>query len=43
MADKIAGSGLEYDELRHLHLRFGRKGLISVLTKPPLSTFRSAP
>lgn len=25
MAEKIAGSGPEYDDLRNLYLRFGRK------------------
>ena len=43
IAEKIAGSGLEYDDMRNLYLRFGKKGLDSVLTKPPLSTISSAP
>ena len=43
IAEKIARSGLEYDDMRNLYLRFGKKGLVSVLTKPPLSTISSAP
>ena len=43
MADKIAGSRLEYDNLRNLYPRFGRKWLFSVLMKLQLSIFWSVP
>ena len=35
MAEKIAGSGLSYDDLAKLFANFGRNGLIAILSKPP--------
>jgi DNA polymerase III epsilon subunit-like protein len=34
MAEKIAGSGLSYDDLKTLFVHHGKKGLIAVLSKP---------
>ncbi len=34
MAEKIAGSGLSYDDLKKLFVHHGKKGLIAVLSKP---------
>ena len=35
MAEKIAGSGLTYEDLLKLFKEFGKPGLISILSKPP--------
>ena len=35
MAEKIAGSGLTYDDLLKLFKEYGKTGLISILSKPP--------
>ena len=43
IAEKIAGSGLEYDDLKKLYQRYERKGLVCILTKPPSSLRSSAP
>ena len=43
IAVKIAGSGLAYEDLKSLYLRFGRKGLVCILTRPPLSTRSTLP
>ena len=43
IAEKMAGSGLQYEDLKNLFERFGRKGLVCVLSKPPLSARSSAP
>jgi hypothetical protein len=43
IAEKIAGSGLRYEDLKNLYQRFGRKGLVCILTKPPLSSRSSLP
>ena len=43
IAEKIAGSGLRYEDLKNVYQRFGRKGLVCVLTKPPLSSHSSLP
>ena len=43
IAEKMAGSGLQYEDLKNLFKRFGRKGLVCVLSKPPLSARSSAP
>ena len=37
IAEKMAGSGLQYSDLKNLFQRFGRKGLVCILSKPPLS------
>jgi len=39
---KVAGSGLEYENLKDLYQRFGWKGLVCILTRPPLSSRSSA-
>ena len=38
IAEKIAGSGLTYEDLKNLYHRFGRKGLFCILTRSPLSS-----
>ena len=43
IAEKMAGSGLQYSDLKNLFQRFGRKGLVCILSKPPLSARSSAP
>lgn len=43
IAEKMAGSGLEYEDLKNLFNRFGRKGLVCILSQPPLSARSSAP
>ena len=43
MAEKMAGSGLKYEDLKDLFQSFGRKGLVCILSKPPLSARSSAP
>ena len=43
IAEKIAGSGLAYEDLKDLYQRFGRKGLVCILTRPPLSTRSTLP
>ena len=43
IAEKMAGSGLEYEDLKNLFNRFGRKGLVCILSQPPLSARPSAP
>ena len=40
---KIAGSGLSYEDLKDLYQPFGRKGLVCILTRPPLSSCSSLP
>ncbi|XP_020621317.1 uncharacterized protein LOC110058995 [Orbicella faveolata] len=43
ISKKMAGSGLEYEDFQNLFQRFGRKGLVGILSKPPLSARSSAP
>ena len=43
IAEKIAGSGLRYEDMNNLYQRFGRKGLVCILTRPPLSSRASLP
>ena len=43
VAKKIAGSGLRCEDLMNLHRRSGRKGLVCILMKPPLSIRSSTP
>ena len=35
IAEKIAGSGLKYEDLRQLHSRYGKEGLLAILSRPP--------
>ncbi|XP_078372624.1 uncharacterized protein LOC144656263 [Oculina patagonica] len=37
IAEKISGSGLGYEDLKNVFQQFGRKGLVCILTRPPLS------
>ena len=41
MAEKIAGSGLTYDDLLKLFTEFGREGLIAILSNPPTTNKES--
>jgi len=43
MLRRIAGSGLGYENLKDLYQRFGRKGPVCILTRPPLLSHSSAP
>ena len=43
MAEKIAGSGLLYDDLQHLYANHGKKALIAVLSKPPSTSDNDKP
>ena len=43
MAEKIAGSGLSYEDLQHLYTNHGKKGLIAVLSKPPTTSENNKP
>jgi hypothetical protein len=37
MAEKIAGSGLNFNDLQRVFTEFGKKGLFAILSKPPTS------
>ncbi|CAB4021564.1 Hypothetical predicted protein [Paramuricea clavata] len=37
MTEKIAGSGLNFDDLRRVFAEFGKKGFFAILSKPPTS------
>ena len=43
MAQKIAGSGLSYDDLRKLYSTFGKRGIVAILTNPPSSSSSKTP
>ena len=43
MAQKIAGSGLSYSHLRELYLKFGTKGLLTILSMPPSQSTATKP
>ena len=38
MAQNIADSGLSYDDLHKLYTRFGRRGLVAILSNPPTTS-----
>jgi len=43
MAQKIAGTGISYRDLKNVFEKFGAKGLVGVLSLPPSSTTSKAP
>ena len=43
MAEKIAGSGLTYQDLNKLFLEFGKEGLLSILARPPSTSKKKRP
>ena len=43
IAEKIAGSGISYRDLKNVFETFGAKGLVGVLSLPPSSTTSNAP
>jgi hypothetical protein len=43
MAEKIAGSGLSYDDLMQLFVKHDRKAMITVLSKPPTTSKNNKP
>lgn len=43
MAEKIAGSGLSYEDLQNVFTKFGENGLIGVLSIPPSSSDSKTP
>ena len=43
MAQKIAGSGIFYSHLKELYLKFGTKGLLAILSKPPSQSTATKP
>lgn len=43
IAEKIAGSGISYRDLKNVFEKFGAKGLVGVLSLPPSSTTSNAP
>ena len=38
MVEKISGSGLSFDDLKMVYSKYGREGLIAILSKPPTSS-----
>lgn len=42
MVEKIAGSGLAYDDLTRLFSRYGKEGLVAIFSKPPSSSSSSS-
>lgn len=43
IAEKIAGSGISYQDLKNVFEQFGAKGLVGVLSLPPCSATSKAP
>jgi DNA polymerase III epsilon subunit-like protein len=43
MVGKIAGAGLTYKDLKDVHDKYGTRGLIAILSKPPSSSLLSSP
>ena len=43
MAEKIAGSGLSYHDLKQLYIKHSKKALITVLSKPPTASQTNKP
>jgi len=43
LAEKIAGSGISYRDLKNVFEQFGAKGLVGVLSLPPSSATSKAP
>ena len=43
MVEKIAGSGLTYEDLKKLYIKYGEVGLTAILSKPPCGSMSSSP
>lgn len=43
MVEKISGSGLSFDDLKMVYSKYGREGLIAILSKPPTSSSSASP
>ena len=43
MAQNIADSGLSYDDPRKLYTRFGKRGLVAILSNPPTTSSAKTP
>ena len=43
MVEKISGSGLSFDDLKMVYSKYGREGLIAILSKPPTSSLSASP
>ena len=43
MAQSIADSGLSYDDLHKLYTRFGKRGLVAILSNPPTTSSAKTP
>ena len=41
IAEKIAGSGLAYEDLKNLYNRYGKEGVIAILSRPPSCATRT--
>ena len=43
MVEKVAGSGLTYEDLRKLYTKYGEEGPLAILSKPPCGSNMSSP
>ena len=43
MVEKISGSGLSFDDLKMVYSKYGREGLIAILSKQPTSSSSASP
>ena len=43
MVEKIAGSGLAYEDLMSVYSRYGKQGIIAILSRPPSCSTSSSP
>ena len=43
IAEKIAGSGLAYEDLKNVYSRYGKKGVIAILSRPPSCAKSTSP
>ena len=43
IAEKIAGSGLGYEDLKNVYSRYGKYGVIAILSRPPSSATSTQP
>ncbi|XP_068700225.1 uncharacterized protein [Montipora foliosa] len=43
IAEKIAGSGLAYEDLKNMYNRYGKEGVIAILSRPPSCATSTSP
>ena len=43
MVEKISGSGLAFEDLKTVYSKFGKEGLMAILSKPPSSSTSPSP